>query len=565
MSAFCDIWIGNAQLPEPRTGNKSWQEVSKHVYVSLPQRGEAFFRQYVSDSHTLVLIGQLYETVTDEELLDRYIRYTAHCNDSFNEPAGHYIVFLQDKDKKQTFVFTNRYGSYHAYWSADKVISTRYMQLAKSKANKKPDWWGINGFMATGYFHADTTWLEGIKIFEPASVYCFDEQLNLLNKKRYWNWTYSPVRQSQEYFAEHLHTELQKTIAAACSGKNVCMPISGGLDSRMLAGELTTVDTASVHGLSYGYTASSPETRIARQIADAINIPVHDYVMPDYLFGQLDEIKDAVELFQYIDGTRQASAVGWLNKNADVVVGGHWGDVWMDSINVDNGLEDAFRKKIIKKGSDWLIENICNSHLKDGKQVATNYFNSFMGQYSHIEDDAYRMKIYKTDQWSFRWTTASIRMYQAGAFPVLPFYDKNVADVLLSIPQAMLVEREFQVAYIKHYYPQLAKVTWQEYDANLYSYKQFNNRNLAYRVVDKIKRTVSQQPTIQRNWEVFYLNEQGRKKLENLLLNSKALMEFVPREKVEELIDNLYKKPDAANGYTVSMLLTFTLFFNEIL
>lgn len=567
MSAFCDIWIGESAVPQPRTGNMPWRVANDNIYISTPQQGTAFFRQYISNEYTLVLIGQLYEKLSDEELLERYVVYINHKDQPFEDPAGHYIVFIQDKAKMQIWVFTNRFGSYHAYWSEDGAISTRYMPLAKSKTEKKPDWVGVNGFMAMGYFPADTTWLEGIKIFEPASSYCFDEQMNLLEKKKYWNWDYRPVLQPQEYFAVQLHAELQKTIAVACEDKNVCIPISGGLDSRMLTGELTNgaVKPESIHALSYGYTSSSPEIKIAQRIADVVQIPIHAYVMPDYLFQQLDEIKDAVELFQYVDGTRQASAVEWLSRNADVMIGGHWGDVWMDNMPIENTLEDAFRKKIIKKGSDWLLENLCNPHLKDGKQVVTDYFNSFMAQYSHVKDDAFKMKIYKTDQWSFRWTTASIRMYQMGAFPVLPFYDKNVVDVLCSIPQHMLAGREFQVQYIKKYYPQLAKITWQEYDANLYTYKQFNNRNIAYRIVDKIKRTVSSQPTIQRNWEVFYMNEQGRAKLEQILLNSKALAEFVPREKVAVLIDHFYKRPNAANGYTVSMLLTFTLFFNEIL
>ena len=40
-----------------------------------------------------------------------------------------------------------------------------------------------------------------------------------------------------------------------------------------------------------------------------------------------------------------------------------------------------------------------------------------MAPLSHIADPDFRIKAFKTDQWSFRWTTASLRMFQAAAYP----------------------------------------------------------------------------------------------------------------------------------------------------
>ncbi|MCB0696673.1 MAG: hypothetical protein KDC07_04880 [Chitinophagaceae bacterium] len=288
--------------------------------------------------------------------------------------------------------------------------------------------------------------------------------------------------------------------------------------------------------------------------------------MPDYLFEKLDEIIDSVELFQYVDGTRQASATEWLNENADVVVGGHWGDVWMDNMHVNSKdeLPDAFRKKIIKKGADWLLENVCEPQLKNGRDSLDDYFSTCVNKYNDIDDAEFIMKIYKTEQWSFRWTAASLRMYQSASFPVLPFYDKRVIDLFSTIPTSIVRDRLLQVDYLKQYHSDLARITWQEYDANLYSYKYFNNRNIGYRVVDKVRRTVSAEKTIQRNWEVFYLNPEGRKNLEEKLLNNKILNDIVPVAKIKQLLDDLQENPTAANGYSVSMLLTFALFLQEV-
>lgn len=568
MPAFYDIWIGADTPVYKRSKNKDWELSGDYTWLSLPEEHKGFLKEVIDGDYRLILIGQLYELISDAELLQRCRLYIEQPQHGFDDPAGHYIIFLKDNTKEQTHVFTNRLGSYHAYWSADKVISTCYLGLAKSKPYKQLDWPGITGFMAMGYFPEDRTYLEGISIFEPACHYCFDKELNLKNKKKYWNWDYKPASNSTEYYTEQLQSILQASLSVAVKDRKTTIPLSGGLDSRLLAGELTgkALPYKNLQAVSYGFTESSPELKIARQIAEQRNIPIYAFKMPDYLFDKLGEITQAVELFQYVDGTRQASTVEWLSDNADVVIGGHWGDVWMDSMNVDSKDEllSAFQRKIIKKGSEWLLENICEPQVKDGKNYLNDYFNSFINKYDLIDDADYIMKIYKTEQWSFRWTAASLRMYQSASFPVLPFYDKRIVELFSTIQTDVVKDRLFQVDYLKQYHSDLARITWQEYDADLYSYKYFNNRNIGYRVVDKIRRTVSNEKTIQRNWEVFYLNPTGRKNLEDILLNNKLLNYIVPQTKVKALLDDLQANPTAANGYSVSMLLTFALFLEEV-
>ena len=221
-------------------------------------------------------------------------------------------------------------------------------------------------------------------------------------------------------------------------------------------------------------------------------------------------------------------------------------------------------KKIIKKGADWLLNNICNRHLPNSKDYLNDYFSSFIHRIGHIASDDMKMKIYKTDQWSFRWTTASVRMYQWAAMPVLPFYDRHVAELFLQIPVKDVKDRKLDIAYIKQYHSDLAKVKWQEYDANLYNYPYFNNRNIAYRAVKKFQRGLSKQPAIQRNWEVFYLNPQGKKHLQDKLLHNTKLHDMVSAEKIQQLIEAFYRNPTAANGYAISMLLTFAVFLEKV-
>ena len=74
--------------------------------------------------------------------------------------------------------------------------------------------------------------------------------------------------------------------------------------------------------------------------------------------------------------------------------------------------------------------------------------------------------------------------------PVLPFYDKRIVDLFCTIPGDLVKNRALQIDYLKQYHEDLARITWQEYDADLYNYKYFNNRNVAYRAVKKLQRTI---------------------------------------------------------------------------
>lgn len=576
MSAFFDIWISSKEnAPRySRTGCENWQQKVTGTWTSKPEiKDKSIIKELSTETHQLIIIGQFYEAVDTGELLKGCISYAEDNNKGFTDPSGHYIIFLIAKTGA-CYVFTNRFGTYHAYWQQAKnrnVISTYFLGLVKQSENKQPDNEGIAGFLTMGFFPSDKTWLNNIKILEPASCYSFDKDLNLLYKKRYWDWTHKPVQLPVQDYLKNFHNALTASLSYALKDKKVAIPLSGGLDSRTLAGVIANMPDipATKWAYSYGLKHSSPEIAIARQIATAGNLSFDGYEVPNYLFDRMPLIIDSVELFQYVDGTRQACMKELLEQKADVVTGGHWGDVWFSDMCItmngetgENALMNAFRKKVVKKGSSKLLSVLADD-LIHVQNYAESYFADYISRYSYIRDIDFRFKIFKTDQWSFRWTLASVRMYQAAVMPVLPFYDKHVANTLLQVPTAQLKGRSLQVKYLKQYYPELAKIKWQEYDSNLYNYKWLNNRNLAYRAINKLKRSISPKPQVIRNADLFYRNANGKAKLLEVI-NDSAVKSMLSAEKSQSLLTDYYNDPGAANTYAVSMLHTFAQFIRTI-
>lgn len=573
MSAFCDIWISKDVNPlYERIGCNIWKNEIRQEFVVWKSCGQnsEYIIEHENCKASITVIGQFYEKVQLETLLEQCLAYINNSAKDFNDPSGNYVIFVFLKLEKQLHIFTNRLGTYHVYWSSinnKRVLSTYYLGLAKSATEKKLDWEGITGFMAMGYFPGTTTYLEGISILEPASHYVFDEYIELLKHNVYHQWQHSPVEYPIRELHEELNTILTNSITQATKAKRVALPISGGLDSRLLAGIVTQGNTPlkNVWSYSYGYTENSKETAIALQIAKARQIGFSQFTIQNYLFDEIDLVSDSVELFQYVDGTRQASIVKQLEEHSDVVLCGHWGDVWMNDLSI--GTQDPtdwFKNKIIKNGSNWLLKEMCEPHYRRHESFLNNYIDNWNHKYRHIEDVDFRMKMFKTNQWSFRWTLASVRMYQSAVMPVLPFYDCRLVDFFSKVPTHIVKNREFEIEFIKLFYPDLAKIIWQEYDRNLYNYKRYNNRSIIYRGIRKMKAALTHDTPIQRNWEVFYLNDTGRKKLENAILENTALQQVVSRKVLQELIDDFYDNPSAANGYKISQVHTLAQFMKLV-
>lgn len=582
MSAFLDIWISSAgsnyRPQHTRKENLPWAKKDIGVldcWQSYPAGKKFDFIQEVQNAtHRLIVLGQFYEPININSLLSDCQAYVTLEASSFHAPSGHYILFLVDNRDTSLYVFTNRLGTYHAYYSLEPgqgSISTYYLGLAKQVHDKELDWEGITGFFGMGFFQNDNTHLKNVKIILPASCYHFDRSLKLKSHKRYWDWNFnSTVRTEKEYTAM-LHEALAASVNYAIKNRTTALPISGGLDSRTLAGVMTGGDGKDnkIWGYSYGYTPKSVETDIAARIADARGIQFDSYVVPNYLFDKIDLISKSIELFGYVDGPRQASMKELLEEKSELVIGGHWGDVWLDDMGIaalpgsrNEQLMAAFDKKILKRGSDWLM-SVSELYFPNGKQFLRGYYQDFVEQYKHVEDADHVMKIFKTDQWSFRWTLPSIRMYQAAVFPVLPFYDNRIVDLFQTVPTNVLSGRSLQIEYLKQYHPDLARIKWQEYDSNLYWYKYLNNRNLVYRIYKKLGRTLKGERPIQRSWEIFYLNTSGRQKLEEVFMTP-AFNSVIPDKYCKELLDNFYQNPSAGNGYAISMLHTFARFIEQI-
>ena len=493
---------------------------------------------------------------------------------------GHLLLLGWNESERQWHVWTNRFGTVHAYYANDGSragLGTCFSAVSRAASRRRLDWDGLAGFFAFGFFPQDRTFFEDVRILRPSSHYVFDGAGRLLKSERYAGWRHRPdarrsPRDTVEAFASVLHPIMDEQSG---SPERMAVPISGGLDSRTTVAALTRPGrktAAALWSYSYGYAGDSVETRIARRVAEARSLPFRALTVGPYLFDELDRVLACVEGFQDVTQARQAVVANLLAEQADVVMAAHWGDVWLDDMGLvgarptEDGLVDHALAKISKRGRAWLLRHVIAPKLGEAAEPRLRAMVAEeLGRFPDIEDADFRMKAFKTDQWSFRWTLASLRMYQSGAFPRLPFYDSRMADFFATVPSEQVSQRSLQIEYLKRYAPDLARITWQAYQTNLYRAAHFDTWLLPARAVKKAVRLLSARRVPERNWEVQLLGEDGRRRLaEHLTSSGRKLHDVVDPAEVAALLESFFRSPlEEGRGYTVSMLLTFAAWLEK--
>jgi asparagine synthase (glutamine-hydrolysing) len=549
--------------------DEGWQ-----LWLSTPSKDWRGFPFIRIETHLWKawLFGELYGTFDPAHTLYSLL----HRNTSAASLSGHFHILAHDKSANEWHIWTNRYATLHVYrgLSVQHPAISSFLQAVNAAVDHTElDWLGLTGFFRLGFFADDRTQFLDIKILRPASHYRFDHRGKLIKEKRYWDWSYVPQEdRSYDDTVDEFAEIFRAVMIELTGGGRIGIPISGGLDSRSTVAAIDPYDLKNnrLWFYSYGYGENSIETSIAKKIAEVRELPIHTFLIQPYLFQSLELIVNCLEGFQDVTQSRQAAIRNDLHDETDWLIAAHLGDLFLDDMGLfdsqpvsmaTSGLLEYVLAKF-KKPGDWLIKELCQPQLGslDAESVVRDLIQDRLATFDSIAEPDFRLKAYKTDQWSARWTTSSIRMFQAASFPRLPFYDTRLADFFMTVPSRFVAGRRLQIDYLKRYAPDMASVNWQVTGTALFKHGKHDPWNIPRRALKKGIRWLTGQEVIERNWEVQFLNEAGRQGLNQWLLQSGLqLHEFIPQTKVSDLIRTFYSgSPTPQSGYTVAMLLTFS-------
>lgn len=423
-------------------------------------------------------------------------------------------------------------------------------------------------FITLGFFPNNTTYFKNVSTLSPSTIYNFDINNNIVDSKTFFEWHYSPRNINFET-ALIEYKNLLENIIAANNSSEYLLPISGGLDSRtLLAAALSCNKKVSTY--SYTFNGGHDETKYGSEIANIYNLPFKRFLIKEgVLWDYIDDLALSNGCYAEFTNARQFAFKDLLSNENNNFLLGHGGDLFLDSMNVSEGISDELlynilRKRLIKQSSLELSTNLWRHWNLPGSYA--NYLDAVLREMLDsikINSNNAKLRAFKSKFYVPRWTCTNLDLFQKFGNVVIPYFDNKFCEWICTVPEHLLSGRKLQIEYLKRYHKVLAQVPWQtHYPYNLFSYQ--NNRfpiNIPFRFLSKIKRTLKNGKYIQRNWELQFLGKKNEENLKyHLLTENYNFHNWIPQKLIRDNIDKFYKENSLQYYPAITMLLTLSMF-----
>ncbi|RRJ84440.1 asparagine synthase-related protein [Aestuariirhabdus litorea] len=317
-------------------------------------RAEPFARR---DRLTLVLIGDCYgeQALTADQLLERYLIQGSGALEGLN---GRYMVWVLDEQHQRLELIGDPLGLRKLYVTDLKdcrLFCSHLSALRHVRAfHPRLDPYGAAQLLITSHLCDEHSLLEGVRLIAPAAHLSWGPEG--YTQRCYWAPSIDPTRGDLEGGAEALQPLLEHALQRQVGESDeLTLPLSGGLDSRLLAGLLPAALRPMTHSFSYGH-AHSYDRRIGRRVAKTLGIRHQRLDLPARLYQRYQaqaltladgEISiEAFPLFRLLEAGVEGSTL----------VSGYAGD-WISSKKRlhpqegrDRSLQYLWQKLYVRKG-----------------------------------------------------------------------------------------------------------------------------------------------------------------------------------------------------------------------
>lgn len=510
--------------------------------------------------------------------------YNKEGIEGFCDLNGRFVIAIWNKVEKVLNLVNDRYGFCKLfYWVGSQRIlfASEYKAIIWHKDfPKKIDQQGLADFMTLGYSTGDRTFFENVKLLPPASVATFKRDKSFSIQK-YWDYSFhsddDPLWLEEDYidqFAEMLSRATQRQID---SNMSIGLPLSGGFDSRTLAGMLDRLCfKGEVKPFSYGHPYAY-DVVYGKKIAQKVGykhtfIPIESTYLRDHAerFVWLLEgtviCKDAHVLLTY----------PFINQHSlDTIITGFFGDIicgsWsrLYSNGVRGGTDDEaiIRSQYVVQADTMKDEDMA-VYMKDKicQRVKEKTFETLRSKYFQCpsKNRYFRSRYFSTHERQRRYTSYNLYVFDFVTNVVSPFLDGEFVEFIYHVPsELMIFQNVYRKMIVKHF-PKVASVPYNETRLPLNA--SWLRQGLHWRW-DRINHHPLIRSTIGRRYakmndDYIRSNEAIRTGssdfVEKVLRNNEIIAEYFNIDRVNQMLDDHFK--GKANEYAkITALLTFAL------
>lgn len=418
------------------------------------------------DGSTLALIGSPHNSVPWRDVQVKLLK--AERDEDFILPwEGRVILLRVNADGDSWTLWNDWLGSmpvYHMESPHSRIAST-LEPVTVASANLTPDDFflpGLASLLLNGHFISDWTLYKDVKSIPPDSVTTWDERG--YRASRYWSVQPSQDRWGSLWddLVDEMHFLSQKAIAEILKQHpRWAMPLSAGLDSRLIAGVAADVGVE-VRSYAWG-DSDNTDVIYSREIAQALGFPWKHIDLPqDFLMKYTRRWFDMFGTAMHFQGMYLMSFLDEIQAEPSApTITGFIGDVLSgDAINDSVRFQTTKRYQVNHEWySDWdpsllrsTMKRPINDALEENAANLRKEIDSYPG--------AKYQKLMYLELWSRQRTfinfLSTLKDYWRGV--ATPFLDRTYARFCFSLPMAVLDDRRLLGDVFRRYYGKLAVI-----------------------------------------------------------------------------------------------------------
>ncbi|MCH8033727.1 MAG: 7-cyano-7-deazaguanine synthase [Bacteroidetes bacterium] len=342
---------------------------------SESSRGKAFFKGlfwyqgiYYKGTQACNKLLNIFSLVftDDSEFQDIIARFTGHY--SFIVDIQDFIIACVDKVR-----------SYPVYYSNKRklLVSNSANMIKETLGDDKISETALLEFKMSGYTLGAKTLVKDISQLQPGEFLVFNKPLNRFNKYRYFRYlTNQYLVADEKELIEKLHAATLvtfKKMIESLDGKPVFLPLSGGLDSRLILAMLKNNNYDNIVSYTYGLKGVW-EIKRAKYIAEKLKINWHYIQFKPHEVKKYFLTEDRQKYFRFAGGLNSAphlaeyyallelrkknlipdDAIIINGQSGDFTSGGHLPKILIETEKDKISIESFIRTIIDKHFSLWL-------------------------------------------------------------------------------------------------------------------------------------------------------------------------------------------------------------------
>jgi Asparagine synthase/Glutamine amidotransferase domain len=405
-------------------------------------------------------------------LLDRFVAGGPMALAGLN---GVYAALVWEREAGRLTIVNDRYGFQKLYWwlAPDGLeLATEPKTLASHpRFDRSVSELALADFLTVGHFLDDRVFYDRVKLLPPASVAVWEGEK--LVAQPYWDYELPAAGAAAEagHGAVDEYARLLRAAVARRAEPAIALPLTGGLDSRLLAGFLREeAPDLEVVTATVGHEHAN-DVRFGRQLAAALGYP-HTFVPvgPSYIADHAEAGVAALDgagicstfwilaANQVFESTGTAAAwsgfLGGALAGADLPRGVRARTV------PSTALTALWRSKFARHCSEAELARL----LKPGVYAAVRGEAFATVQRAFIAaatDDALNRCMYvDLREKRRRFTSAYRELFGLSCRPVEPFADNDLVDFVLRLPKEAMVDQRLYRRMVLRHLPGLARVPY---------------------------------------------------------------------------------------------------------